>query len=378
MAAHARLSASGADRWARCAGSVSAEEGFQDKGSDFAAEGTTAHALAEYCLANDVSCASCVGMTFENRQVDADMCDYVQLYVDYVKQYSGTHFYEQRVDFSEWVPEGFGTSDAIIVDAKKKRLVIADLKYGKGVRVDAEQNYQGQLYALGALSEFGAFADIDSILICIVQPRLDHISEWEISVSELLEFGHFICERAKLACQPNAERTPGEKQCQWCKAKATCPALYNLTQQTLLQSFEVIEIDTLPKLNTLSEQQLKLALDNRKLIESWLSSVEQYATEQILDGKSIGGYKLVEGRSVRQWVDEAQAEKALSERFGESEIYKKTFISVAQAEKLLGKKQADVLHELVTKPQGKPTLAPESDKRPPIGANISDFDACND
>jgi hypothetical protein len=211
-----------------------------------------------------------------------------------------------------------------------------------------------------------------------VQPRLDHVSEWEISVSDLHGFGDYIKERANLACDPNADRVPGEKQCQWCKAKANCPALYNLTQQTLLQSFEVIEIDSLPKLNTLNEQQLKLALDNRKLIESWLASVEQYATEQILDGKHIGGYKLVEGRSVRQWIDEESAANTLSERFDESEIYKKTFISVAQAEKLLGKKQAGLLAELVTKPQGKPTLAPESDKRQPIGANISDFDACTD
>ncbi len=378
MAAHARLSASGSDRWARCPGSVKAEEGFTDKGSNFAAEGTTAHALAEYCLNNGVSCASCEGMTFEGRQVDAEMCEYVQQYVDYVCSFSGEHFYEQQVDFGPWVPDGFGTSDAIVIDAKSKTLRVIDLKYGKGVRVDAEQNYQAQLYALGAINDMGFLIDVETVFIAIVQPRLDHVSEWEISISDLQSFGDYIKERANLACDPNAERVPGEKQCQWCKAKATCPALYNLTQQTLLQSFEVIEIDSLPKLNLLSEQQLKLALDNRKLIESWLASVEQYATEQILDGKQIGGYKLVEGRSVRQWIDEAQAEQTLSERFDESEIYKKTFISVAQAEKLLGKKQAGLLTELVTKPQGKPTLAPESDKRPPIGANISDFDACTD
>lgn len=378
MAAHARLSASGSDRWARCPGSVSAEEGFQDKGSEFAAEGTTAHALAEYCLNNGVSCKSCEGMTFEGRQVDLEMCEYVQQYVDYVCSFSGEHFYEQRVDFSPWVPEGFGTSDAIVIDAKSKTLRVIDLKYGKGVQVDAENNYQAQLYALGAINDFGSFADIEKVSIAIVQPRLDHISEWEITVEQLNEFASYIKERANMACTPNAERVPGDKQCQWCKAKATCPALYNLTQTTLLQSFEVIDIDSLPKLNQLTESQLKLALDNRKLIESWLSSVEQYATEQILDGKNIGGYKLVEGRSIRQWIDEQRAEQVLSERFEESDLYKKTFVSVAQAEKLLGKKQADLLHELATKPQGKPTLAPASDKRPPIGANISDFDACND
>lgn len=378
MAAHARLSASGADRWARCPGSVKAEDGCTDKGSDFAAEGTTAHALAEYCLVNGVVASSCIGMTFEGRQVDADMCDYVQQYIDYVCSFSGEHFYEVRVDFSPWVSEGFGTSDAIVIDAKNKVIRIIDLKYGKGVKVDADNNYQAQLYALGAINDMGFLLEVERVSVAIVQPRLDHISEWEISIDELMQFAEFIKERADLAYQLNAERVPGDKQCQWCKAKATCPALYDLTQKTLMQSFEVIEIDTLPKVDKLSDEQLKLALDSRKLIESWLLSVEQYATEQILDGKQFAGYKLVEGRSVRQWLDEQQAEKALSERFDEAEIYKKSFISVAQAEKLLGKKQAALLNDLVTKPQGKPTLAPESDKRAPIGANISDFDACTD
>lgn len=374
MAAHARLSASGADRWARCPGSVKAEESHIDKGSDFAAEGTTAHALADYCLSNGVVAASCVGMTFEGRQVDAEMCEYVQQYVDYVCSFSGEHFYEQRVDFSPWVPEGFGTSDCIVIDAKNKLLRVIDLKYGKGVRVDAENNYQAQLYALGAIDDMGFLLEVERVNIAIVQPRLDHISEWEIPVSDLMSFAEHIKARAQLACKDDAERVPGEKQCQWCKAKATCPALYDLTQKTLMQSFDVIQIDTLPKAERLTDQQLKLALDSRKLIESWLSAVEQYATEQILDGKQLAGYKLVEGRSVRQWVDEQQAQLALAERFDESEIYKKSFISVAQAEKLLGKKQAALLDSLVTKPQGKPTLAPESDKRAPIGANISDFD----
>lgn len=378
MAAHARLSASGADRWARCPGSVKAEESHIDKGSDFAAEGTTAHALADYCLSNGVVAASCVGMTFEGRQVDAEMCEYVQQYVDYVCSFSGEHFYERRVDFSPWVPEGFGTSDCIVIDAKNNLLRVIDLKYGKGVRVDAENNYQAQLYALGAINDMGFLLEVERVNIAIVQPRLDHISEWEIPVSDLMSFAEHIKVRAQLACKDDAERVPGEKQCQWCKAKATCPALYDLTQKTLMQSFDVIQIDTLPKAERLTDQQLKLALDSRKLIESWLSAVEQYATEQILDGKQLAGYKLVEGRSVRQWVDEQQAQLALAERFDESEIYKKSFISVAQAEKLLGKKQAALLDALVTKPQGKPTLAPESDKRAPIGANISDFDACAD
>ena len=373
---HAKLSASASSRWLNCPGSVSANEGLVDSGSSYANWGSCAHEVAEKCLIELRAAKNYLGDVFHGVVVDSEMIECVQTYVDYVKQFGGEHFYEQQVDFSPWVPEGFGTSDAIVIDGHTLRII--DLKSGQGVRVDAEENTQAQLYALGAINDYGAFLNIEKVFIAIVQPRLDHISEWELPLEKLLDFGEKAKISAKKALSPNAERVPGDKQCQWCKAKAICPALYNLTQTTLLQSFEVIDIDSLPKLNQLTESQLKLALDNRKLIESWLSSVEQYATEQILDGKNIGGYKLVEGRSVRQWIDEQHAEQVLSERFDESDLYKKTFVSVAQAEKLLGKKQADLLDELVTKPQGKPTLAPASDKRPPIGANISDFDACND
>ena len=228
MAAHAKLSASGSARWLNCPGSVNAEKGVKEKSSFFAQEGTAAHALAEYCLVNHVSARSQLGNIFEGFEVTSDMTDHVQNYVDYVLQFEGQHMYEVRVDFSPWVPEGFGTCDAMIIGDSRKLRVI-DLKYGKGIRVDAEDNTQAMLYGLGAYEDFGHIYDIDSIVITIHQPRLDHVSEWEITVTDLLAWGEEVKSKAADCFKDDAPREPSEKACQWCKAKPTCPALKKLT-----------------------------------------------------------------------------------------------------------------------------------------------------
>jgi hypothetical protein len=304
------------------------------------------------------------------------MAEYVQQYIDYVRQFSGQHFYEVRVDFSEWVPEGFGTSDVIIIDGSTLRII--DLKYGQGVEVYADNNSQAQLYALGALSDFGDFAEIEEVVISIVQPRRDHISEWSISKKELLVFGAKVSQAAKAALRPDAPRNPGEKQCQWCNAKAVCPALRSYTEQTLIAQFDDISPATVTPVDTLTDEQLAQALDAKKLITGWLDAVEQLVTDKLNNGEQFAGYKLVEGRSLRQWADEAQAEQTLLRLADADKLYKKTFISVAQAEKLLGKKNAAAMADLVVKPSGKPTLAKADDPRPPIGATLDDFSACND
>lgn len=379
MTAHAKLSASGSERWLRCPGSVKAEENITDKGSAFAAEGTTAHAYAEYCLTNGFNPSSeHVGRQFEGLRVDVEMIEHVQTYVDYVRHFSGEHFYEVRVDFSPWVPAGFGTSDALVIDAVNKVLHVIDLKYGKGVEVEAENNTQGQLYALGALNDFGDFAEFDTVRIHIVQPRRDHVSEWQISVSDLLRFGEKAKQGAEQALKPDAKRVPGEKQCQWCKAKATCPALRAMTEQTLITMFDDMGAGELPNADTLTDEQLAQALGNKKLIVGWLDAVEQLITERLTDGVEFPGYKLVEGRSLRQWADEQKAAELLAAKYEEEQLYKKSFISVAQAEKLVGKKNIGLLADLVVKPSGKPTLAPASDPRAPIGATLNDFSACTD
>ena len=374
MAAHAKLSASGAERWLTCPGSIKAEESIPDKSSKFAMEGTAAHELAELCLTKNRTAISYLNQLLPESQwkVDEDMSEHVQTYVDYVDQFAGHRMIEQRVDFSKYVPDGFGTSDGIIIDNDTMHII--DLKFGKGIRVDADNNSQGKLYAIGALCDYGFLYDVERIVIHIVQPRLDHISVWEISAVELLAWAEWVKDRAKLCSEPDAPRVASEKACLWCKAKPTCPELMALTESATLADFTDISVS--PKSpDKLSVRDLRFALDNKKLIISWLDAVEQLAFERLSAGEDFAGYKLVHGRSSRSWSDPQEAEQVLFEELGDALFAPKKIITAPQAEKLLGKKKIGLLDGLVSKHEGKPTMVPESDNRPEISSgDISDFD----
>lgn len=374
--AHAKLSASGSAKWSLCPGSVFAEKDFPNTTSIFAEEGTAAHELAEMLLRGDdeIVFGNIIGAPLpeSNVVVTQDMYDYVQGYVSYVNSISGELFVEQRVDFSHIAPDGFGTSDAIVINDSV--MTIVDLKYGKGVRVDAENNTQGILYALGAVNDYGMLFNIKTINIVIVQPRLDHISEWTIGIDELNRWGERLKQAAELALSENAPRSPGEKQCQWCRAKATCPALAKLTESTLMTSFD--NLDT-SKPEQLTDEQLKTALDNKKLIVSWFDAIETLVTDRLSTGQGFEGYKLVAGRANRAWRDEVATAAALRDVLGEDTLFTRKIISPAQAEKELGKSRAELLEDLVTKPEGAPTLVPESDKRTPVNVSKKDFDVIN-
>ena len=365
MTAHAKLSASGAHRWMNCPGSVKAEEGLKESISSFAEEGTKAHDLMEQMLK---------GKFYRVDDYDLEMREHVQTYVSYVlsqKKPGDALFIERRVNFSEWVPEGFGTADTIIVSDEV--LHIVDLKYGRGVPVYAENNPQLMLYALGAYDECMFLSDFQSVKISIVQPRLDTISEWEISITDLLKFGEVVRQAALDTQSPKAKRVPGEKQCRWCKAKATCPALYKLTADTLMADFE--QIDEAPQPHKLTFAQMRLALERKSLIEAWLQSVELSVKDLILEGVEFEGFKLVEGRSVRRWSDAEVAGTRLAALVGEQSAFVRQVISPAKAEKLLGKKDKGMIEDIVVKPRGAATLARESDPRPAISPVDANFEA---
>lgn len=371
MIAHAKLGASNSHRWLNCPGSVAAEAALSGgrKGSVFADEGSVAHELADLCLSGGLNPFDFEGRTLiENNavSVDREMCSHVQTYIDYVLTVPGIHEYERRVDYSDWVPGGFGTSDVIAVDGNTIHII--DLKYGKGVEVYAKDNSQMMLYALGAYSEYSCIQEIETVRMSIVQPRRDHIDEWEMSVSDLLKWAAWVSEQADLALSDNAPFAPGEKQCQFCAAKATCPALEKYTRKIVGGDFE-----NLDNPDELTDDRVRAALSSKKLIIGWLEAVERHVTERLENGQGFPGFKLVAGRSLRQWADDEQAEAVLLELMGDGAFTRK-LISPSQAEKVLGKTKATSIKELIVKPEGRPTLAPESDKRPAINLTNDDFD----
>ena len=390
MVAHAKLGASNAHRWLACPGSVAAEDGLPNTSSPFAEEGTVAHELAE-CVLNMAylppehvelkdwaAYATVKSNEFLDLYEDEVMADFVRVYVEYVNNLAAGADHveiEARVSYQQWVSGGFGTADAVIL--KGETLHICDLKYGMGVRVDAEENPQGMLYALGAFYEFDMLSDIKHVQIHIIQPRLDHISQWEISVPDLLRWAEWVKQRAEEPLAADAPRVPGEKQCRFCRAKASCAALQKMTQDIILADFD--DLEHMPKANTLTDDQMRRALEAKSLIEAWLGAVEGLVRERLGNGIEFPGYKLVEGKSNRQWSDDGAAAVRLADLIGNDKTYApRKLISPTQAEKILGKKGAAEIADLITKPSGAPTLAHETDKRPAINISAEDFSLCTD
>ncbi|AZU97907.1 protein of unknown function DUF2800 [Vibrio phage LP.1] len=367
---HAKLSASGSSRWLNCPGSVKASEKYKNGTSKFAEEGTCAHELGEICLKSfDKNPSDYLGQTLNDAPdvtVDSEMVEHVEGYISYCRQFDGDMFVEEQVDFSQWVPDGFGTSDCIVIGDV---VHVIDLKYGKGVEVYAEKNSQAMLYALGVLNEYDCIYDFDDdqvFRLHIYQPRRAHFDAWDTTKRELMGWAQWVKERADLALNDDAPMVPGDKQCQWCPHKANCVALQKFTEDIITAEFENLDLPQPEKVDIVN------VLKHKSLIESWLKSVEQVVFEKLLAGEHVEGFKLVEGRSNRKWGDEQIAIDTLTEHVEEEKLYTRKFVTVPQAEKLIGKAEFNTKYgDLVIKPEGKPTLAPSSDKRPPIG-DVSD------
>ncbi len=372
---HARLSASGAKKWISCPGSIQLEENFEDKPSQFAEEGTNAHALGEakIRLATKEYNRTKYHNAIRNLEITEDMEDYAESYKNYVierynsalqKTPDAILMLEQRLDFSKYVPDGFGTGDAVIIAEGK--LEIIDLKYGKGVEVSAVDNPQLRLYALGAYEAFDMLYGFDTVEMTIYQPRLDNISSESISVAELLEWGESVKKAAQLANDDSVIECVAGKHCDtgFCKARPVCRAYAEERQKMAVYDFKPPARLTVAEIADIIEQSASL--------EKWAKLVCDYALEQAYKhGVEYPGYKVVEGRSNRKYSKtDSEVAKILTDNgYQESDILVHKLKGITDIEKLLGKKTfAEVLGSYVVKPPGKPTLVCSEDKRPAINS----------
>lgn len=381
--AHALLSASKASQWLNCPPSAKLQEDIPDKKSEYAEYGTVGHELAELKLRRLlIPCNSterdridkAIREIKANPHYDAEMENAVQVYVDLVQERfmeaksrseDAIVLLEDRLDYTGWVPEGYGTVDVVLI--ADGVLEVIDLKLGKGVPVSAHGNPQMRLYALGALSAWCYLYSINEVRMTIVQPRLNNISTDTMPLDELIEWAETVVKpAAKLAYAGEGEFKAGD-HCRWCKVKGNCRARADANMEALKYEFRD------PAL--LSNEEIGSILFVAEQLKSWAKDVEDYAFEQALKGEKIPQWKLVEGRSNRAITDKAAAKDVLIKAgFAEAEILKQELLGIGELEKRIGKKEfGALLGDLVVKPPGRPTLVPETDKRPEINSIEGDF-----
>lgn len=383
---HALLSASGAGRWLNCTPSAKLEDEYGEKKSSvYAEEGTLAHELSELYLSKDVL------ETINTQDFDArleeimsndlfseEMLDVVPIYTDYCSAQLAEAKtanplaimeIEQKLNLTEYVPESFGTADCVIINDDLMEVI--DLKYGKGVPVYAEWNKQLMLYALGALRKYDAMYDITEVRMTIVQPRINNISSWQMSVAELKKWAEEeLKPKAELAFEGKGELNAGD-WCRFCAVRNQCRKLYEQQLEIAKHEFASPEL--------LSDDEIADIVKRTPKLVEWANSIAEYAQAKALnENKQWPGLKLVEGISRRKWLDEDKAVNAIFARcpeLSEDEIFNTKLKPITSIEKLIGKSRfADVFADVVIKPQGKPTLVPLEDKRPAMGYSQAQMD----
>lgn len=367
---HAILSASSSHRWLECPPSAKLCSEQPDTASEYAQEGTDAHALCEQklkALLGMETTDPTENLTYYNEEMERCANEYAVYVSEQVEKTKSVCkgpvvLVEQRLDFSRWVPEGFGTGDCVIV--ADGTLTIVDMKYGLGILVSAENNPQMMLYALGALELFDSIYDINTVSMTIFQPRRDNISEHTISKEDLLRWAdEVLAPTALLAIKGEGEFKAGD-HCRFCKAKSNCRkrAEFNL---------ELTHYDFEPPA-TLDNIEIAAVLAKADELVSWVTDVKEYALRQALSGVTYDGFKVVEGRSNRKYTDENAVVDAV--KAAGFDPYEHNVLGITAMTALLGKKKfTELLGGLIEKPQGKPTLVPMSDKRPTVNTAQEDF-----
>jgi hypothetical protein len=351
----------------RCTGSLTWPSG-DDTGSEYAAEGTRAHELASAFL---------LGQPMPPPMESEEDWHQLMVYTDYVKGITGTRYIEQRVVLEAEAggqvdPITYGTSDCLVFDDMSRTLWVVDLKWGRGVKVDAENNEQLMIYALAAIDSFALIHDVEHVKLVIVQPRIGHVSEWGCYVGWLEDYRDKVLRTAEQVALGNFTFEPGEKQCRWCPGKAQCEALAADVHAKVSAEFgNLNEMEENLKTWEPNPNILGQYLDEIPLIRMWCDAVENLAMDALRAGKQVSGYKLVEGRmGNRQWSDAEEVEKTLkSMRLKVEEMYDLKLISPTTAGKLakaetIGPKQWKTLQKLITQKPGAPTMVPSSDPRP--------------
>lgn len=367
MAKHALMSPSGAERWAHCAGSVSLSAGLPEDTSSYAAEGSCAHEVAARCLLEKQPAAVFIGHSFHDTVVTAEMAEHVDAYTQAVRDYRTHPSDDLQIEVALPItpitgePDAVGTADAVVLSYVHQEISVIDLKYGRGVRVQAEQNLQLVLYALAVLALYGVIADWQTVRLVIVQPRAGGVSEWVLTVGELDAYASTLrlaAERVRQALSdgPAHFLNPGEKACRWCRAKAICPAL----------SAQVLEdVELVPEATPSTE--IAHLLPRLGMIEDWCRALRAEAERRLIAGIPVSGFKLVEGKKgARAWDDLTQVESLLKGmRLKVADMYDLKLISPTTAEKVLKDqpKRWARLQEHITQKSGSPSVVPAADPR---------------